>query len=155
MTMQSRNDIPVPDETRKRGSLKFILKVGLVVAIFGVVFYLIYFTVQYGKATFILSNQEITSGDDSQVTRFEVNDKIFFFISRHSTDLDSNLFIIEIEYNDGENYRHYKKISYEVEKDFPKISAYIPSEYFRRSGKYRIKASLDGKIVAIHDIEVD
>ena len=87
--------------------------------IFGVVFYLIYFTVQYGKATFILSNQEITSGSDSQVTRFKVNDKIFFHQpSQRRSGLQP--FIIEIEYNDGEDYRHYKQISYEVEKIFQK-----------------------------------
>ncbi len=150
----NQNDTPAPEAGDKKGSMKLFVKIGLVAAIFIVVFYLIYFTVQYGKANFILSSQEITSDADPQVESYKVGDKIYFFLNRNNTDLESNLFVIEIEFYEGNDYKHYKQISYETDKNYPKISAYIPTEYFSRDGKYRIKASLDGKLVATNKIEV-
>jgi hypothetical protein len=138
----------------KRPSVGLILKVVLVGSIFAAVFFLIYFAVQYGEANFILSNQEITSEDSDSVASYKVNDKVYFYINRKMKSLDANLFIMEIEYFEKGEYRHYKQISYELEKEFPKISSYVPSEYFSRAGKYRIKASLDGKLVATGMIEV-
>lgn len=150
----NQNGTPAPGAGDKKGSMKLVVKIGLVAAIFIVVFYLIYFTVQYGRANFILSNQEIASDDDRQVDSYKVGEKIYFFINRNNTDLEANLFVMEIEFYEGNEYKHYKQISYEIDKNFPKISAYIPTEYFSRSGKYRIKASLDGKLVATNKIEV-
>ena len=150
----NQNGTPAPGAGDKKGSMKLVVKIGLVAAIFIVVFYLIYFTVQYGRANFILSNQEIASDNDRQVESYKVGDKIYFFINRNNTDLEANLFVMEIEFYEGNEYKHYKQISYEIDKNFPKISAYIPIEYFSRSGKYRIKASLDGKLVATNKIEV-
>jgi hypothetical protein len=138
----------------RKPSAGLILKVVLVVSIFAAVFSLIYFAVQYGEANFILSDQEITSEDSGGVASYKVNDKVYFYISRKMKSLDANLFIIEIEYFEKDEYRRYKQISYELEKEFPKISSYVPSEYFSRAGKYRIKASLDGKLVATNIIEV-
>lgn len=142
------------DDNSKKKMVKLVIKIALVAAIFGIIFYLIYFSVRYSKANFILSNQEITSADSSLVENYKINDKIYFFINRNSTNLNSNLMVLEIESYDNKEYRHYKQISYELEKDFPKLSSYIPSEYFRRAGKYRIKVSFDGKIAATNSIEV-
>ncbi len=141
------------DNNRKAGTIKLAAKVALVALIFAVVFYLIYFTSQYGKANFILSSSEITSGEEVQVTRYTGRDKVYFFINRKFEDLDSNMFAIEIEYFENNDFRRYKQISYEIDKDFQALAASIPSEYFRRPGKYRVKASLDGKVVAANEIE--
>ncbi|HSV95404.1 MAG TPA: hypothetical protein VLM75_00570 [Spirochaetota bacterium] len=137
----------------KGGTIRLAGKVVLVALIFAVVFYLIYFTSQYGKANFVLSSQEITSGDEAQVTRYRGKDKVYFFLNRKFENLDSNMFAIEIEYFENTDFRRYKQINYEIDKDFQALGAYIPTEYFRRPGKYRIKASLDGKVVAANVIE--
>jgi hypothetical protein len=142
------------DDNGKKSTVKVLLKIALVAAIFGIIFYLIYFSVQYSKANFILSNQDITSAEVALVQNYKVNDKIYFFLNRHNENLSSNLLILEIEFYDNKEYRHYKQISYELEKDYPKLSSYIPSEYFRKAGKYRIKVTLDGKIVATTLIDV-
>lgn len=138
----------------KAGSVKLAAKVALVALIFAVVFYLIYFTTQYGKAVFILSNQEIASVDEKHVARYTVGDKIYFFIKRNFEDLDSNMFAMEIEYFENNDFKRYKQISYEIDKSFEDMGAYIPAVYFMRPGRYRIKASLDGKVVAANEIEL-
>ncbi|MGV7929249.1 MAG: hypothetical protein AB2L13_10140 [Spirochaetota bacterium] len=142
------------DNNGKAGTIKLAGKVALVALIFAVVFYLIYFTTQYGKANFILSSHEITSGDEAQVARYAVQDKVYFFINRKFENLDSNMFAIEIEYFENNDFRRYKQISFEIDKDFQSLGAYIPTEYFKRPGRYRVKASLDGKVVAANEIEL-
>ena len=138
----------------KKGSLHLIFKGVPIAAVFVVVFFLIYKTTKIGKANFVLSNQEITSEDADMVTQYKPGDKIYFFINKNFKKLDASLFIIEIEYNADGEYRHYKQISYEIDKEYPKLSAYMPVEYFQRAGKYRVKASLDGEVAVTNLIEV-
>ncbi len=142
------------DADDKKVTMKLLIKVGLVVVIFAAVFSLIYFAVQYGEANFVLSNQEVTSSEGQPVKQYKSTDKVYFFISRNMKNLDSNLFIMEIEYFENGEYKHYKQISYELDKSFPDLYSYIPVQYFKRSGKYRIKASLDGKVVSTGEIEI-
>ena len=142
------------DNDRKAGTVKLVAKVALVALIFAVVFYLIYFTSQFGKANFILSSHEIVSEDDAQVARYAAGDKVYFFINREFEDLDSNMFSIEIEFFVNKDFQRYKQISYEIDKDFKSLGAYIPAEYFKRPGRYRVKASLDGKVAATNEIEI-
>ncbi|TAL38722.1 MAG: hypothetical protein EPN93_04430 [Spirochaetes bacterium] len=149
-----QSNVPSPVKGGKKGSLGLVIKVALVALIFIGVFYLIYFSVQYGKANFVLSDREITSDSDPVVERFKTGGKIYFFINRISKDLDSSLFTIEIEKQENNEFRHHKQVSYEIEKSFPQMGAYLPQEYFRKAGKYRIKALLDGKVVATHPVEV-
>lgn len=138
----------------KKENIKLIIKIALVVLIFVVVFYIIYYTVNYSGANFILSNQEIGSAGDKTVKIYKPGEKIYFFISRRGQNLDAGLFIIEIDYFENEAYQRYKQISYELDKNFVKLNASIPTEYFLRQGKYQVKASLDGKIVSTRKIEV-
>ena len=100
------------DNNGKAGTIKLAGKVALVALIFAVVFYLIYFTTQYGKANFILSSHEITSGDEAQVARYAVQDKVYFFINRKFEDLDSNMFAIEIEYFENNGLAVLKAVGY-------------------------------------------
>ncbi|GEM_PF-409696 len=136
--------------------LKVAIRVSLIVGVFLVVFYLIYFSTRYGKATLILSNREITSVDQSiePERAFPVRSRIHFYVERENRRLESTLFVIAIEYFEKNAYKHYKQITYEIDKDFPKVSASIPEEYFTRAGKYRIKAMLDSKVVDMKEIEV-
>ena len=142
------------DNNGKTGSIKLVAKVALVALIFVVVFYLIFITTRYGKAVFILSNQEIGSTDARQVTRYTVGEKVHFFIKRNFEDLDSNMFSMEIEYFENNDFKRYKQISFEIDKNFEELGAYVPAVYFKRPGRYRIKASLDGKVVATNEIEL-
>lgn len=136
--------------------LKVAIKVSLIVGVFLVVFYLIYFSTRYGKATLTLSNREIASvGQSIALERtFPAGSRIYFHIERENRRLESTLFVIAIEYFENNSYRHYKQITYEIDEDFPKVSASIPEEYFMRAGQYRIKALLDSKIVDTKEIEV-
>lgn len=142
------------ENNAKAGSVKLAAKIALVALIFAVAFYLIYFTTQYRKVVFILSNQEIASIEDKQVVRYTVGDKIHFFIKRNFENLDSNMFAMEIEYFENNDFKRYKQISYEIDKNFADMGAYIPTVYFMRPGRYHIKASLDGKVVATNEIEL-
>ncbi len=157
--VESESDSMTEDSeetTRGRKWIGIVIKVSLIIVIFLVVFYLIYFSTRYGKAKFALSDSEIikvvteTTGE----LRFKTNSRIYFYIEKENKNLESNLVVLQIEFFENNSYKHYKQISYEVEKDFPKLSAYIPEEYFKRAGRYRIKASLDSKIVDIKDIEL-
>lgn len=144
------------DKPVTRKWIGIVIKVSLIVVIFFVVFYLIYFSTRYGKAKFVLSDNEIVTvvSDIAQEQTFRTNNRLYFYIEKENKNLESNLFVLQIEFFENNSYRHYKQISYEVEKDFPKLSAYIPEEYFKREGKYRIKASLDSKIVDIREIQL-
>lgn len=144
------------DKPVTRKWIGILIKVSLVVAVFFVVFYLIYFSTRYGKAKFVLSDNEIAAvvSDTAQQQAFKTNSRLYFYIEKENKNLESNLFVLQIEFFEDNSYRHYKQISYEVEKNFPKLSAYIPEEYFKREGKYRIKASLDSKIVDIREIQL-
>jgi hypothetical protein len=149
-----RERIDTSDAGQKKATVNFIVKVVLVVAIFAAVFSLIYFAVRYGEANFVLSNQEITSPDAPQVTSYKTADKVHFYINRNMKNLDSSLFVMEIEFFESSEYKHYKQISFELDKAFPDLNSFIPTQYFKRPGKYRIKASLDGKVVANNEIEI-
>ncbi len=144
------------DKPVARKWIGIAIKVSLVVVIFFVVFYLIYFSTRYGKAKFVLSDNEIIKvvPVTTQERTFKTDSRLYFYIEKDNKNLESNLFVLQIEFFENNSYRHYKQISYEVEKDFPKLSAYIPEEYFKREGKYRIKASLDSKIVDIREIQI-
>jgi hypothetical protein len=144
------------ETTHGRKWIGIVIKVSLIVIIFLVVFYLIYFSTRYGKAKFVLSDSEITKviTEATGELRFKTNSRIYFYIEKENKNLESNLVVLQIEFFEKNSYKHYKQISYEVAKDFPKLSAYIPEEYFKRAGKYRIKASLDSKIIDIKDIQL-
>lgn len=144
--------------SRDKGVVRLGIKIGLILLIFFVIFYLLYFATRYGQARFILSNHEILTAEEEASGShlvFNPSDKVFFYIGREGKNVESDLVVVEIEVSEGGGYKHYKQISYEVEKIFPKLSGYIPGEYFSRSGKYRIKALLDGKIVSTKDITIN
>ena len=152
------NEEPESSDTKK-SSVKTLLKIVLIIAVIALGFYFIYFKATSSRALFLVSNSEITSKDDvsKQNLIFKPTDKVFFLISRKGDEykLEADLIVIEIEYFDKNAYSKYKKLSYEIGKEFQKLSAYIPSEYFTRSGKYKIKASLDGKLIEEREIQVE
>ena len=133
------------------------IKIALVLSIFIVVFYLVYFATKYGKAALYLSNVEINSvpddGGDKDLN-FKLNDKIYFYVEREGKNLESDLIVLDVEFFDKGSYRKFKQISYEIDKNFPKLGAYIPREYFAKSGKYRIKMSLDGKMADQKEFQI-
>lgn len=131
-----------------------IIKGVLVACFFLLVIYLIYYSAHYGKANFILSSQDVTTDSAPQVVRYKVQDRVYFYINRNNTELNSTLLVIEVEFFEGNAYKPYKQIRFDLEKDFPKLSSYIPGEYFRRAGRYKVKASLDGKNVSENEIEI-
>ncbi|HQG42535.1 MAG TPA: hypothetical protein PLE64_07490, partial [Spirochaetota bacterium] len=67
--------------------------------------------------------------------------------------LDCDTVTISLYYFENDSYAQYKQITFEVDKDFPKLSTYIPDEYFKRHGQYQIKVLLDGKVVATKEFK--
>jgi hypothetical protein len=109
------------------------------------------------RARFILSDhelQDVTQEVQSQ-TIYEPGSKIHFLINRRNgKSLNASHFVMEIGREDGGKYGSFKQISYEIDKEFTKVSAYIPADYFTRKGNYMVKSYLDGKPVISEEIKV-
>lgn len=137
-------------------TVNLVLKVICVALVIIVALWLIFNIQDYGKANLIISNQEITSNDQSSVSKFSNNDKVYFFVDRiMKSKLDCDTVTISLYYFENDSYAQYKQITFEVDKDFPKLSTYIPDEYFKRHGQYQIKVLLDGKVVATKEFTIE
>lgn len=135
-------------------TVNLVLKVICVALVIIAALWLIFNIQDYGKANLIISNQEITSNDQSSVSKFSNNDKVYFFVDRiMKSKLDCDTVTISLYYFENDSYAQYKQITFEVDKDFPKLSTYIPDEYFLRHGQYQIKVLLDGKVVATKEFK--
>jgi len=135
-------------------TVNLVLKVICVALVIIAALWLIFNIQDYGKANLIISNQEITSNDQSSVSKFSNNDKVYFFVDRiMKSKLDCDTVAIALYYFENDSYTQYKQITFEVDKDFPKLSTYIPEEYFKRHGQYQIKVLLDGKVVATKEFK--
>ena len=135
-------------------TVNLVLKVICVALVIIAALWLIFNIQDYGKANLIISNQEITSNDQSSVSKFSNNDKVYFFVDRiMKSKLDCDMVTIALYYFENDSYTQYKQITFEVDKDFPKLSTYIPDEYFKRHGQYQIKVLLDGKVVATKEFK--
>ena len=130
------------------------IKILFVIVIFATAFSLLYYYTQYGKVIFVLAKNEAIPENMESVNTFTVKDKIFFLIKKPDKPLGADLFVLEIGRIKDNTYSNNMQISYELEKDFTHLSAYIPLVYTRRAGVYRIKALLDGKNVAVKDITI-
>ena len=135
-------------------TVNLVLKVICVALVIIAALWLIFNIQDYGKANLIISNQEITSNDQSSVSKFSNNDKVYFFVDRiMKSKLDCDTVTISLYYFENDSYTQYKQITFEVDKDFPKLSTYIPEEYFKRHGQYQVKVLLDGKVVATKEFK--
>ena len=109
------------------------------------------------RARFILTDHEIQdiNEDIASKTVYDAGSKIHFLINRRNgKSLNASHFVIEIGREDGGKFGSFKQISFEIDKDFTKVSAYIPVDYFTRKGKYMVKSYLDGKPVISEEIKV-
>jgi hypothetical protein len=136
--------------------LSMTVKVIIVAVIIGVVFYIFYYNTIRGRAIFILSDREIesTSGNDSK-TEFNPNSRIYFYVTRKLSNLNGAVLALEIETKNNSDYVHYKRISYEIEKNFKKIHTFIPEEYFKRPGQYRIKLLIDNNLMTSEEFSIN
>jgi len=110
------------------------------------------------RARFVLSDHEIQdlSADLVSQKAFSAGSKVFFLMNkRNGNKLNASHFVMEISREDGGKYVGARQISFEIDKDFPKISSYIPVDYFGRKGKYMVKSFLDGKPVSTEEIQVE
>ena len=107
------------------------------------------------RADFILSNTEITDFNNTgSIETIKPGDKIFFSLKNRKTPLNADVFVLLLEKKNNGEFASYKKITYEIEKTFPRINSYIPREYFSARGEYRIRALLDGNEVAAGEFTV-
>jgi hypothetical protein len=134
------------------------LKGGIVLAaVVLVVILLVMVSSSRSKARFILSANEIqdVTADVQSKTVYDAGSKIYFLINRRNgKPLNASHFVIEISREDSGKFGGLKQISFEIDKDFAKVSAYIPVDYFTRTGKYLVKSFLDGKPVTSDEIKV-
>jgi hypothetical protein len=134
-----------------------IATIVLIVAVF-VILLMIYRDTQYGKAQFFVSAREIQSITDELIDTdlsINVNENVYFFVSRKGMNLEVNNLTLEIEHFKDNSFKEYKKITYEVDKNFPNLRGYIYGVYFNRAGRYRIKASLDGEVFSKKEFKVE
>ncbi len=114
----------------------------------------IIFNITYGRrAVMLISKTEIESLDkESENDDFRIYDRVYFLIGRKYGALDAGLVMIKIEKKSYGNFKKYKNISFEVDADFRKINTYIPGEYFKSPGRYRIKALLDSSTISEREV---
>jgi hypothetical protein len=135
--------------------ISLAVKIIIVVLVLGFAFYIVYFKALRGHARLILSDREIESpSNDYMVRDYKVNSRVYFHITRRLSSLDASEIALEIEKMKGGDYTHYKRISYEIDKQFKKIHSFIPEEYLSGPGKYRVKLLIDGKPMSVEDINV-
>ncbi len=132
-----------------------VIRVLLVVAAIGIGGYLLYYKVVQGDAVFVISNREINpESDTDSVTSYKVQDKVYFHLHRKYSTMDSGMVTFIIRREEGGKLQDYKKIQYEVEKDFPSLDSVVPGTYFRKAGKYQIEIQFDGNVSAHTDFVV-
>lgn len=140
----------------KRGMLSTpALKIGLGILIVGGIFYLIFFKALRSDVVLVLSPNEINSADDASFDEFKMGSKIFFHVTGRKETLEAGNVTLEIQYYDGDDYKRYKQIKFEIDRDFKRLHSYVPQEYFQRAGKYKIIIYLDGEKKLTEKIEVE
>jgi hypothetical protein len=167
--VSGRNNHNDPDESSQTDGMRqkssrfgdmkgMALKGGVVLAaVTLVIILLVMVSSSRSRARFVLTDHEIQNvGEDVQSkTNYDLGSKIHFLINRRNgKSLNANHFVIEIGREDGGKFGSFKQISFEIDKDFAKVSAYIPVDYFTRKGKYMVKSYLDGKPVISEEIMV-
>ncbi|MFC1670181.1 hypothetical protein ACFL20_07280 [Spirochaetota bacterium] len=138
-------------------NIKNIFKILLIVVIIMAGFYFIYFKATSGRAEFYISDKEITVTGDahSGPHSFIAKSRIYFHVSRSGgKKLNADIIVLEINKFKENSFKKYKKLSFEVARDFGKLAAYIPKEYFSAAGKYKIKATIDGLLVKEIDLTI-
>ena len=131
------------------------LKIGSVIAAVLVIIYIIFQTTAGRKANLLLSKHDMESFEkDAEDVDFNVNGKIFFFIGKKYGSLDASTITIKIDMHHDSDYKNYKNISYEIDEDFKRLNSYLTGEYFKKPGRYRIRAFLDSTMISAKEITV-
>lgn len=163
--IEGQKERPAVEADRGRGFGGFDIKsvgikggAALAVIILIIAVYMVMMSSARGKVRFVLADHEIqdVSQDVESQKVFPEGSKVFFLVNKRSgSDLGAGHFVIEIARDEGGKFTGAKQISFEIDKDFAKLSSYIPVDYFRKKGKFSIKAFLDGKPVSSQEIEVE
>lgn len=126
------------------------------VLIAGTAAYLLYKGIGVGNGEFYISDKEITSGSDAgQVKELKTGSRLYFLVSKKFTDLNANKIVIKIEIHTGADYKTFKHITYEISDDFNRLGAFIPEQYFKSRGKFRVSALIDNNTVASYEFTVN
>jgi hypothetical protein len=148
-TNETNRTIPEEDGGTAVSKKRIMIIAGTALVVIAAFLSFFFIKTTLNRAIFILSNQEITDYDDGDSAEsFSPGDRVYYSLKNPHGSLNADVFILEIERKSEGAFRAYKKITYEIDRTFPKISAYIPGEYFTQSGEYRIRAYLDGNAVA-------
>lgn len=139
---------------RKRKIFLNLLKVLIIAAIAGGIFYVIYFTSNVKKADLILSLSEITSQDISGSNEFNSNDLVYFLVYTEQPSFNASILDLKIEIKSGEEYIHYRKVTYEIETTESSFNSTIPRSYMKKKGLYKISIIINGEVIASKDIVI-
>ncbi len=146
------------EESRLSNMKGIIVKGGAVLAIIALV--IVLFTTlstRKSRARFVLSDREIVKLDEDieSKTVYQTGDTVYFLVNRlNGNILNADRFIMEIGREEDGKYGGFKSISYDISKEFVKLRASIPSDYFSAEGKYIIKTYLDGKLITTNEITI-
>lgn len=132
-----------------------LMKPALVILCGAVLVYVFFHAGSVRKANLILSSSDIDSSDaGNNEKEFMPGKKVYFYVGRKYGNLNAGAVILHIEIPADGGYRIYKNIRFEVDEDFKRLNSYISGEYFKKPGKYRIRALLDNTEISSRDIEV-
>ena len=146
------------DESGMLNLKGIIIKGAVVLAIIALVAVLFMtFSTRKSRARFVLSDREILKIDEEieSKTSYQSGDTIYFLVNRlNGKILNADRFVMEIGREDDGKFGGFKQITYDIDKEFNKLRASIPSDYFSAGGRYIIKTYLDGKLITADEITV-
>ena len=146
---QEKNNLKV------KGSFNKIIKIVLLVAILAGGFFLFWTNTGGSSVNLILSASEIISNKDIAIQdKFKSGGKIYFNLKSKEEKFGVDIVIIKIDKADKNEYKYYKKITYEIESDFSEIKSSIPGEYFKVPGEYKISLFFNRNIVESKEISI-
>lgn len=158
--LEGKNMSPHKPDLKGIDKRNLAIKGGIALAIILALFllYMLMVSVPRSKVRFVLTDHEVQNLEEDIESQkaFTSGSKIYFLINkRNGKELNAGNVVLEIAKTDEGKSSNRKQISFEIDKDFTKLTTFIPVDYFRKKGKYTIKAFLDGKPLDEHEIEIE
>ena len=115
----------------------------------------IYYTADSHKARFVISTAEISTPDDvTEEITIRAGDKVYFWFGRKRELIDVTSVRVTIERADGKDGSKSFGVTYDIAKDFARLSAYLPGEYFSAPGRYNLTGYMDNDSIATCSVTV-
>lgn len=127
------------------GNSKMKMYLGIAIALLLVILAgYIYYSADSHKARFVISTMEIGTVDDGlEEITINAGDKVYFWFGRKRELIDVTSVRVTIERQDGKDASKSMGVTYDLAKDFARLSSYLPGDYFMAPGKYNLTGYMD------------